>query len=61
MNDFDSIKRSAMRAVLVSYAADYVDKLVIQVEEKIPRSRTFTRDELVELLRGVAEGMRGGG
>lgn len=61
MNDFRSMKTNAMRAVLISHAADYVDRLAVQVEQRVPASRTFTRDELVELLRGVVQGMRAGG
>lgn len=35
-------------------AADYANRLAVQVEQQFPSSRTFTRDELVGLLRSGA-------
>lgn len=60
MSEFEDMKQNAMKAVLVSHAADYIDRLIEQVEQKISPTKTFTRAELITLLRGVSEGMRGG-
>lgn len=58
MSDFQSMKSRAIKALMRAGAADYIDLLIDEVEQQIPAGKTFTKDDLIELLRGVSEGMR---
>lgn len=59
MSDFQAMKDRAIKRAMRDGAAHYIDRLIEQVEKKIPDEQTFTKAELIELLRGVSEGMRG--
>lgn len=52
------MKSRAIKALMRAGAADYIDLLIEEVEQQVPAGKTFTKDDLIELLRGVSEGMR---
>jgi hypothetical protein len=56
--DVEKIKQNAVRSLVYARAADMVDRLADQAQEKVPADQTFTRDELVVLLRGASERWR---
>lgn len=58
-DDFQAMKDRAIAQAMQNGAATYIDRLIEQIKEKIPPTQTFTRAELLELLRGVSQGMRG--
>lgn len=58
MPDVQKIKQNAVRSLVHARAADMVDRLADQAQEKVPADRTFTRDELVALLRDASERWR---
>lgn len=58
MSDVEKIKQTVVRSLVYARAAGVVDLLAEQVQENIPRTQVFTRDELVVLLRGAAERLR---
>jgi hypothetical protein len=57
--DFQAVKDRAIKRAMRDAAATYIDLLIGQVKDKIPDAQTFTKAELIELLTGMAEGMRG--
>lgn len=57
MPDVQSIKENAVRTLVYGRAAAVIDLLATQVLQKVPATQTFTRDEVVELLRGASERM----
>lgn len=57
--DFETAKGRAIERAMQDGAARYVDMLADQLVKQVPPDKVFTRDEVVELLRGTAEGMRG--
>ena len=58
MPDVQKIKENAVRSLVYGRAAGMVDLLAEQVQQNVPATQTFTRDELVELLRGASERWR---
>ena len=58
MPDVEKIKQTAVRSLVYGRAAGVIDLLAEQVQENIPMTQVFTRDELAELLRGAAERLR---
>lgn len=58
MPDVQKIKENAVRSLVYARSADMIDLLADQVQQKVPATQTFTRDELIVLLRGVSERWR---
>lgn len=58
MPDVQKIKENAVRSLVYARAAGMVDLLAEQVQQQVPPTQTFTRDELSELLRASAERLR---
>ena len=59
LDNFQARKEHAIRMSMQAGAARHIELLIEQVETKIEPDRLFTRDELIELLRGMAERMKG--
>lgn len=58
-DEFATRKDAAIRQLMRDGVARHLELLIEQVTQKIEPNQTFTRDELIELLQGVADGMRG--
>lgn len=58
MIDFQGMKDRAVKRAMRDGAARYVDLLADQVLKIAPPAKVFTRDDVAELLRGMAERMR---
>ena len=58
MTDLEKIKENAVRSLVYARAAGVIDLLAEQVQEKVPVTQVFTRDQLVAMLRGIAEHCR---
>lgn len=58
MNQFQAMKDRAIKRAMREGAAYYIDRLIENVQREIPADRLFTRDDVVELLRGTSEGLR---
>lgn len=56
--DFETAKGRAIERAMQDGAARYVDLLADQVAKQVLPAKVFTRDEVIELLRGTADGMR---
>lgn len=55
--DLQKIKQNAVRSLVHARAAELIDQLAEGVLQRVPETETFTRDELVELLRGASQRM----
>jgi hypothetical protein len=56
--DLNRRKQNVFRMLVTARTADLIDKLIDQVQQQVPPNQTFTRDDLIELLRGISERMR---
>lgn len=56
--DFAATKDRAIKRAMRDGAATYIDRLAIELTAKVPATTLFTRDDVAELLTGMAERMR---
>lgn len=58
MVDLQKMKQNAVRVLVAARAADMLERLIEQVRLQVPPTQIFTRDDLIELLQGMADRMR---
>lgn len=58
MSDSEAMKRRATTRVIGDATANVLDALAVRVERHVPAETTYTRDEVAEMLRGMAEMVR---
>lgn len=56
--DFAAMKDRAIKRAMREGAAVHIDILTEQIRTVIPADKLFTRDDVVALLEGMAQGMR---
>lgn len=58
MVDLQKMKQNAVRVLVAARTADMLERLIEQVMLQVPLTQIFTRDDLIELLQGMADRMR---
>ena len=56
--DLQAAKDRAVKRAMRDGAATYIDRLAIELTARVPVTTVFTRDDVAELLTGMAERMR---
>lgn len=56
--DFEAMKDRAIKRAMREGAAVHIDILTEQLRTVIPADKLWTRDDVIALLEGVAQGMR---
>jgi hypothetical protein len=57
--DFATMKDRAIKRAMREGAAVHIEILAEQTRTIIPADKLFTRDDVIALLEGMAQGMRG--
>lgn len=59
MTNFQDAKDRAIKRAMRDGAATYIDRLIEQVGRQVPDSAIFSKQDVIDLLAGMADGMRG--